>query len=316
MSFEIRASTKDDYPRLIEIFNAIEPDHVETVEGMKEEIRERDPKCKYGEFVALQRGVIVAQADYGQFSGMYHPQKFGLWLHTHPDAWDSEVQEVLYQHVLRELKVYDPISLLSSTRENRPHELEWLAARGFKETQRTWENRLRLEEFEPARWEPQLERVREAGYSFKAMRDFEDTPEFRLELFDLFAECRRDVPRPEPTTEITFERFVTFTFEGSYLLKEAFVVALDVGGRMVATSALWRTDENGVLNIGLTGTRADSRRKGLAQGLKIAALQWAKQNGYLEVRTWNEQDNRAILEINSNLGFVQRPAWIDLVKTL
>jgi mycothiol synthase len=316
MSFEICASTSADYPRLVEIFNAIEPDHVESVEGMMEEIRERDPKCKYGEFVALQNGVIVAQADYGQFSGMYHPQKFGLWFHTHPDAWSSGVQEALYQHLLRELEVYDPISLLSSSRENRPRELEWLGARGFVETQRTWENRLKLSNFDVTQFEPQLERVRAAGYSFKAMSDFEDTPEFRLELFDLFAECRRDVPRPEPTTEITFERFVTFTFEGSYLLKEAFLVALDANGRMVATSALWHTDEAGVLNIGLTGTRADSRRKGLAQGLKIASLIWAKENGYLELRTWNEQNNRAILEINSNLGFVQQPAWIDLVKTL
>ncbi len=315
MSFEIRASTPDDYPRLCQIFNAIEPDSLETMEGMHEEERSRDPKCQHAEFVALLNGEIVAQADYGQFSGMYHPQKFGAWFHTDPEHWDSGVQDALYNHILRELERFDPISLLSSTRENRPHELEWLRARGFTERQRTWENRLRLERFDPSRWEAQLERIRAAGYSFKAMSDFQDTPEFRRSLFDLWAECRRDVPRPEVTTEIGFEQFVKYNFEGAYRLPEAYLIALDSSGQMVATSALWRSDETGVLTIGLTGTRAEHRRQGLALGLKVAALEWAQRNGYAEVRTWNEQHNRAILDINAALGFVQQPAWIDLLKT-
>jgi mycothiol synthase len=147
------------------------------------------------------------------------------------------------------------------------------------------------------------------------MSDFEDTPEFRQALFEVWSECRRDVPRPEPTSEVSFEQFVKQDFESAYLLRDAYLVALDSSGKMVATSALWRDDEDGVLNIGLTGTRAEHRRQGLALGLKIASLEWAKTHGYTKVRTWNEQNNRAILEINAALGFVKQPAWMDFLKT-
>jgi mycothiol synthase len=313
--FTIRAATPEDYPRLCAIFNAIEPDHLQTVEFMLEELAQRDPKCKYDEFVALYDGEIVAQADYGQFSGMYHPQKFGVWFHTHPDHWNTGVQDALYDHLMRELEKHDPISFLSSTRENRPHEIAWLEARGFVEKQRTWENVLILEAFDATRWADKLEGIRGAGYTFKAMSDFEDTPEFRQALFEVWSECRRDVPRPEPTSEVSFEQFVKQDFESAYLLRDAYLVALDSSGKMVATSALWRDDEDGVLNIGLTGTRAEHRRQGLALGLKIASLEWAKTHGYTKVRTWNEQNNRAILEINAALGFVKQPAWMDFLKT-
>jgi mycothiol synthase len=312
--FEIRVATETDYPRLCEIFNAIEPDHFHTVESMLEENRKRDPKCKYGEFVALKDGVIVAQADYGQFSGMYHPQKFSAWFHTHPDHWDSGVQDALYDHLLRELEGFDPISLLSNTRENRAHEIAWLEARGFAVKQRTWENVLKLEEFDVTRWADRLEGIARAGFSVKAMSDFDDTGAFRHALFDLWSECRRDVPRPEATSEIGFEQFVKHEFESAYLLREGYFVALDSSRRMVAMTALWRDDEDGVLNIGLTGTRAANRRQGLALGLKIASLLWAKGQGYERVRTWNEQNNAAILEINAVLGFERQPAWIDYLK--
>ncbi len=306
--FEIRPSTSADYPRLCEIFNEVEPDHLQTVEAMLEEDRTREPHLRCAEFVALRDGEIVAQIDYGQYPGMYHPQKFSVWLHVPLSAWKPGLPDALYAHVRRELEPFDPMALHTATRENRAHEIAWLERLGFTEKQRSWENHLALEQFEPSAWSAPLERIAAAGYNIKSLAQLEDTPQFRRDLYDCWLECRRDVPRPEATTEPSFEQFDKREFGSAYLLREGYFVALDSSGRMVATSALWRTDEDGVLDTGLTGTRREHRAKGLGMALKIAGLTWAKTHGYTQARTWNEQNNTVMLEINARLGFQRQPA--------
>ena len=313
---EIRLALKSDYPRIAEIFNEIDPDHLTTVESMLNEDRTREPHLRCAEFVAVQGGEIIAQIDYNQHPGMYHPQKFGVWLHVPRDLWDSGVPDALYKRVQRELEPFDPIALYTTTRENRSHEIAWLEAQGFAETLRSWENHLSLASFEPPAWTAPLERVATAGYRIASLAQLEDTPQLRRELYDCWLECRRDVPRPQATTEPSFEQFNQREFGHAYLLPEAYFVALDMSQRMVATSAMWRTDEDGVLDTGLTGTRREHRAKGLGLALKIAGLTWAKTRGYAQVRTWNEQNNTVMLEINARLGFVRQPTWIDYSLTL
>ncbi len=302
---------KSDYPRIAEIFNQVEPDHLATVESMLEEDRMREPHLRCAEFVALREGEIVAQIDYNQYPGMYHPQKFGVWLHVPSALWETGLPDALYAHVRRELEPFDPLALHTATRENRAHEIAWLEGLCFFEKQRSWENHLDLKHFESSAWSANLERIATAGYSLKSLAQLEDTPQFRRELYDCWLECRRDVPRPDAATEPSFEQFEKREFGHAYLSREGYFVALDLSGRMVATSALWRTDENGVLDTGLTGTRREHRAKGLGLALKIAGLTWAKAHGYTQVRTWNEQNNTIMLEINARLGFQRQPVWID-----
>ena len=296
---------------MCEIFNAVEPDHLQTVEEMLEEDLIREPHLRCAEFVAVRDGEIVAQIDYTQVAGMYHPQKFGIWPHVPLATWQTGVQDALYAHIRRELEPFDPIALYIMTRENRAHEIAWLTGLSFTEKQRSWESHLDLEQFEPSAWSAQLERIAAAGYSLKSLTQLEDTPQFRRDLYDCWLECRRDVPRTDATTEPTFEQFEKREFGSAYLLREGYFVALNSGGHLVATSTLWRTDEDGVLDTGLTGTRRDHRAKGLGLALKIAGLTWAKAQGYTQARTWNEQNNTVMLEINNRLGFVRQPAWID-----
>jgi mycothiol synthase len=313
---EIRFATESDYPRISQIWNAIEPDHHVSAEALLEASRLRDPKYQSADFVALSDDEIVAHANYAQSIGTYHPQKFGVWFHVPLDHWHEGVQDRLYDHVLRDLERFDPISLRSNSREHRPYEIEWLLAKGFHEVQRNWESRLQLDAFDAARWASKVARVKNAGFHFKALSGLKDTPEFRQALYDLWCEVRRDVPRPEAVSEVSFEQFVKRNFENQNLLSDAYLVALDEGGQFVATTALWRSFETDVLEIGLTGTRVHYRRQGLAFALKIESLAWAKAQGYAEVRTSNALVNTGILRINDALGFERQSANIKFLKTM
>ena len=48
--------------------------------------------------------------------------------------------------------------------------------------------------------------------------------------------------------------------------------------------------------------------------LKLRGIEFAQKEGIRELRTWNASDNAGILEVNSRLGFVRRPAHIAYVK--
>ena len=68
------------------------------------------------------------------------------------------------------------------------------------------------------------------------------------------------------------------------------------------------------METGLTGTRREYRRRGIAVAMKVHALGWAKANGYELTKTWNATTNTGMLAINERLGFVKQPAWIEFTK--
>jgi mycothiol synthase len=69
------------------------------------------------------------------------------------------------------------------------------------------------------------------------------------------------------------------------------------------------------LRTGLTAVRRAYRRRGIALALKVRSLEFGKANGYSSVQTENESNNRGMLAINDELGFVKNPAWAHYLKS-
>ncbi|MCX7783865.1 MAG: GNAT family N-acetyltransferase, partial [Meiothermus sp.] len=143
----IRPFTESDYPAIAEVLNAAWPDEVHAEAGLRED-DDHAPEIRWGRFVAEVDKQIMGMGHYTQFEGMYHPQKFAVWVTVRPEFRGQGIGKALYREVLEALKPHNPISILSSTREDQPHALAWLQKLGFAEKMRYWESRLAVERFD------------------------------------------------------------------------------------------------------------------------------------------------------------------------
>lgn len=311
----IRPFEERDYPAIAEVFNAAWPDETVGETSLREDDTTHDPQVKWGRFVAEVDGHIVGQADYTQFEGMYHPQKFGAWVTVKPQFRSQGIGQRLYAQVMEALKPHDPILVLTSTREDQTQALKWLEKMGYSEKMRYWESRLDVTAFDFAPYAGKIEAVEAAGFEIKSLKELEHDSGHRHKAYAVFMEARMDVPRPEPATEISYEDWEKWVFGSNYFLSEGNFYAVDTRtGEYVAQSNLWKTDGD-YLHVGMTGTRRAYRRKGLALALKLRAIQFAKDTGVKELRTGNESNNQAMLSINEGMGFVKQPMWMDYVRT-
>lgn len=74
------------------------------------------------------------------------------------------------------------------------------------------------------------------------------------------------------------------------------------------------TDE--VCYNSMTGVIHQYRGKGIAQAVKVKAIEFALHKGVKCVRTHNDSKNVPMLSINEGLGYKQKPGNYSLTKQL
>lgn len=316
MNLHIRPFTGSDadYAAVVGVHNAVYPEQFETVDDWKRWDSTRPAHCYMDRWMAEEGGRCVGFAHAVQFPGMYHPQKYFVDVRVTPAARRRGVGPRLYDAVVGRLE--QPIALRSEVREDFGDSLAFLAARGYVEEMRTWESRLDLAGFDPAPFAAWAAKAAAHGVQITTFAaHVGDSRARRHELYEAAVELLRDVPWPDTFTPLTFEQWEQNNLDDPHMLPEGYFLALH-GGQIAGLSQLWRTSMDDVLYTGLTATRRDFRRMGIAMALKLRALAYAKTIGMREVRTGNESNNRAMLSINEALGFVKQPAWITLVNHL
>ncbi|MFZ5826221.1 MAG: GNAT family N-acetyltransferase [Bacillota bacterium] len=308
MSLVIRPFRTEDFEALA-VFLSETQETVVTPEALRYEWENTPPKVKFAVWVAEHDGKLVGSGQYSQHLGAYHPRKFRVYINVHPTCWRQGIGTALYETVTTALQEHDPIALSTGAREDRANGIRFAEKHGFKETMRTWESHLELSTPEPPTYASLYDAVIAQGYEIRSFTDLASDPERDRKLHALHMEVRRDIPSDEPWTDVDFEEWVK-GLKHPHFYGDGYFVAIK-GDEWVGISSMRTSDEEGVLNTGVTAIKRAHRGIGLAKALKLHAVRHARAAGFSKMKTFNESNNQRMLKINDDLGFVRKPAWIS-----
>jgi mycothiol synthase len=312
---KLRPATNTDYEPIADVLLAADPEYAETAAALRDHDARPHPDSRHGRIVAQWNERVVGAASYYQPREQFHPGLFWADIHVVPDYQRRGIGGALYDALLTELAKWSLTTLSTWVCAARPESCRFFEKRGHVEVLREWESRLDLTMFDPARFADALDRV-EGHVRLLSLPELADDPDRNGKLADLMNVLESDVPSSDPATPMTVEQLEREELGSVTHLPEGWFIAVD-GDRYVGYSALHkdlvRLD---CLETGLTGVRREYRRRGIARALKVRAATFAKERGYREVRTWNSVTNTGMLAINTELGFVRQPAWIQYQRKL
>lgn len=316
----IRLFGTRDYEAIAAVNNAVFPDRPGTAEEWRYE-DERFEKRYVNERYVAERpdtGEIVGFGGLWHVPWAFHPRKFGMEVRVRPDARRRGTGTALWRRIEEGLRARGAISVKTQVWEAMPDGLAFASRTGFREVMRAWEARLDVGGFDFPAFRPSLDRARERGVRITTLAaEREKDPANLRRLHSVEAEIAEDVPRPadDVHTPISFDMWTEYVVQAPWSMPDAYFIAV-VDGEYAGISSLFRPQVGDWLNQGLTGVAREFRGRGVATALKVRTVEYARDHGVREIRTWNEINNERILTINARFGFVRQPAWLTLRKEL
>lgn len=317
MTERIREFTIEDYPGIVSVQNAVDPEHPQSVMTWRRADETSSANIDRSRWVHEEEGRILAFATLCRMTWMYHPRKYYFSIMVEPGARCRGIGGGLFGTVEAAARRREALSLRCYTSEAWPAGIRFLKSLDFVEGPREQESAIDLTGFDPLRFGEDLQRV-EAADEVKLLNyvELSADPDRDRKLYELDAIVGPDMPSPEPITLPGFEDYRAQIFEHPHLFPEGFLIAVDGDGGYVGLSNLWLRNKPDSLATGFTGVMRECRGKGIATALKVKALSVAKAAGYSEIITSNDSTNAGMLGINRRLGFEPRPAWIDYTLDL
>ena len=135
-----------------------------------------------------------------------------------------------------------------------------------------------------------------------------DEPDRLDEMYAIATQADEDIPGSAGVQ--SFERWRAMDIDRPTCLPELCFIA--VAGDEVVGYAFLQAHEERAFH-GLTATRRDWRRKGVATALKRAEIAAAKGAGFERLLTESEERNEPMRRLNEKLGFVPAPEWSTAV---
>jgi mycothiol synthase len=317
MTYSIRLFSEHDYDAVADLCSTIFEERISAAEMRRDEER-RPAYCKNQSWVAEVNGKVVGLTRYTQNRGMYHPRKFQVDLMVLPEYRRQGIGSALYEQVTAALQEFDPITMLTGTREDWTEGVRFAEQRGYQERMRNWESHLDLTTADLSAFAPVVEQVAASGYVIRSYAELTAAAEPDLErrLHAFGQAVRQDIPSPEPLTYVAFDEWIkTSLYNDPHFAPDCYMVALK-DGAIVGMSTMWSTEEAGVATTGVTGVDREHRGTGVAKALKVRVIEAARAAGYTLTKTWNASTNVKMLAINDAMGFVRKPAWISYALEL
>ncbi len=312
----IRAFTVEDYDAVSNLRNITYCDFTKDADELRVRDERFPEKCRWARWVAESDGCVVGYGEYSQNMYGYNPRKFSLNLAVHPTCYGQHIGTSLYNTVIAAIEPFDPLNVDAWSRADMPCLVGFLERRGFVSNAELFTSILDISAFDPERWASHVSRLSAQGLELRSLDELGvSDPDVQRKVYEMWLDVRQDMPIPpgEVRAQVPFELWWD-QLDVPSLFPAAFFIALD-GIRFVGTSQLFRSPEAGEVRTGLTGVVRSHRRRGIALGLKVHALTFARRLGFKRTITENSSENVGMLAINQRLGFVRNPAWVRYVKT-
>ena len=192
------------------------------------------------------------------------------------------------------------VELLGPVDEDDPASLAWAERRGFREVGRNSLLVLDLAGIETPDVDPP-DGVQIVSWAKR--------PDLSRGIYDVAREAYPDVPGAGEEMA-AFEDWLSVDMQGPGDRPEATFLAL-AGDEVVGYAKFSLGDARpGVAAHDMTGVKRVWRGRGIAGALKRAEIAWAKENGYTQLETFNEERNEPIRRLNERHGYRPTPGQI------
>jgi len=246
---------------------------------------------------------------------MFHPKKFWFDGWVDPKHEGQGIGSAIYERLKDDFDERSATAAWMGIRENMTRSIAFAQKRGFDEKMRGWESTIDPYQVDTSEFQKYSTKASQAGIEFSTLeQELREDPECYTKLYELVQTAFRDVPIADTPTDTPYDQWLAFEMKNPNLIPQAYMIAKD-GDKYVGTSVVWRLKkEPRSLYQGLTGVLREYRGKGIAVALKLKVLDFARKNGFDNIRTFNASTNEGMLSINMKLGFKRDLAWITFEK--
>jgi GNAT superfamily N-acetyltransferase len=316
VNLRFRAFEERDYQRLAEINAAVDPDTSSTAESLRYRDTTLEPRVRMVRIVAeTDTDTVVAAGQMMHIWWAYHPRRYLMRLQVDP-AWQRRgIGSALFDRLVAEVTAWGADLVRTEAPSLRSAAIAFLEQRGFREWRRRWESSLDVATANVDRLVTADARVLGSGIEITTYAD-EQTRRGEQLAHDVYtADTLFGSDEPAQAVDagsesMSFERFAATQLDSPDVLPAGHFLALD-GSRIVGLSRLRRDHRRpDVLYQELTGTHPEYRGRGIAQALKLRTIEFARQNGYRQIRTSNDSTNAPMIHINDRIGFERKSPMI------
>ena len=162
---------------------------------------------------------------------------------------------------------------------------------------------LDVDRFDGGRFAGTVEACLRRGIAFTSMSALGDDEANRRRLYDLNRTCSADIPERGPF--FTYDEWRAQRIDAVGYDPASVILALD-GEAWVGMSAASDHRHDGYFFNEMTGVIRSHRRQGIATALKVLLVERARGCGVARIDTFHHPGNRAPIELNRRLGYVER----------
>lgn len=316
----IRPLRNEDFDAITQIEIANFPDTPRSAEETRDKYERFDTSRWTREWVIGEdaAGHVLAYGSYRHVPRSFHPDKYHVYVAVHPDRHRQGIGTRLMRHLLGRLGERGGRRIISWTREDYGHAIAFLRRFGFEEYARAFESRLPAATVDLAAFAHYRQLAADAGVVITTLQDeLARVPHCLPAVYQAHMVMDISEPQDDPDlpTPVGYDLWVSEDVRHPRVLLDAYFLARR-GDFYVGESALKRTDADAhALRQQLTAVLPEYRGRGIATALKLHTVEYARAHGYREIRTFNSSRNAPMLAINTKLGFVRQPAWIDFIRS-